>query len=1095
MISGTPLYSSIDDLNGELNFLAVQPFCLRDDQDGFWDRRIKSPWENRDPNSRELLLVLLRGIMIRHSKKQHTLDGRPLLVLPKATHRFVGINFCDDGGRSSRSTNGSSSSTSSSGLGNIGGDVWRQNDSRGRANLYVVGSIENLLCQTIKELKSLSSYRASYQSGRDVRSVANNGRVVQLLRILKMSTISLNLINGGGGCKPGVLRELNMLFHRSNANSTISIFNNFGSGSNDGEVLRVDDIPLLTGEQALVELMRSRERMQSSNAIASGMTNQSANTQTNYASGRTYVIEDPITKFSNAIGQLKSHLVDGQIPLRRILARTRWQLAFEAITQGYYQALITQNTHGLNEDDGSETESNSGETNETKQDTGKDTIIAKKKREYTRIFQSTRRMEKNVLECKKLFHSMKSQQEYLEFLKNEIENTIAILHSCKERAITALNKACQITFKTKLAEYYADDFANIEPTAMKKKKLKKRPIKPNTIEKDLSNKQLYYQLKSKRFDIVNTFNRQSCPAMTWLSRRSGKNAGYANSNLFFEALKQRVIMNSIVNLDDDDYDAYLKFKQEYEYMEELTKLMSKVSNNSTTDSSNSCKDHLKRHLKSLEKLAKKRAKYVLDGSSPCGWRHQKDELLWYGKNEIIVLEELEASHQIAYLDAEAKKLRVAVEEGNYSKAVELKAKFKEDILNYLTFQKKESRRRGEHNKNRQIGEQQFRQSELVKRKYIYHDGKTEGDSVSKRATGVVQKQHVATRAKIETELKICRRSLLEVNGRLEKLLPYINRLLSAIENEHKLNQAKNDSDRSSSSSSSSSSSNNNIVEHSGFRALQSIMDWDGTPASLPSCSICLAPVENPAFTRCCHLACGECIITWLAAAPLIDTDARRQQARQQAALLNYSGDNEDDRARLIARERCAPCMLCRQPFSISQLIRVDPEEAKKSKEQKKDDNEEENINKEVHRGADGEKENNFNPFDPVADFERPRFVQCFNQDILDDIPSPDTRNMRGHSFRDPTLPGLKPLFLTQMNIATGVPANARSSLTSKTHRSPKIRELLRLLKPIMKTNNGTGKAVVFSQLRAAISHTAFVLKEEKIGFVKITRGDAINEQR
>jgi hypothetical protein len=47
----------------------------------------------------------------------------------------------------------------------------------------------------------------------------------------------------------------------------------------------------------------------------------------------------------------------------------------------------------------------------------------------------------------------------------------------------------------------------------------------------------------------------------------------------------------------------------------------------------------------------------------------------------------------------------------------------------------------------------------------------------------------------------------------------------------------------------------------------------------------------------------------------------------------------------------------------------------------------------------------------------------------------------------------------------------------------------------MKTNNGTGKAVVFSQLRAAISHTAFVLKEEKIGFVKITRGDAINEQR
>ena len=34
MISGTPLFSSIDDLNGELHFLGVWPFALPDSVDG-----------------------------------------------------------------------------------------------------------------------------------------------------------------------------------------------------------------------------------------------------------------------------------------------------------------------------------------------------------------------------------------------------------------------------------------------------------------------------------------------------------------------------------------------------------------------------------------------------------------------------------------------------------------------------------------------------------------------------------------------------------------------------------------------------------------------------------------------------------------------------------------------------------------------------------------------------------------------------------------------------------------------------------------------------------------------------------------------------
>merc|ERR1712166_549081 len=126
MISGTPIFDGIDDLNGELNFLGVQPFCLNDAQDGFWGRRIRSPWEARDPNARNLLLELLSCSMMRHSKAQQTIDGRPLLELPKSTHRFIGVNFEDT--------------------------------ARGRANLYIGARMESLLCDVINELKNQANY-------------------------------------------------------------------------------------------------------------------------------------------------------------------------------------------------------------------------------------------------------------------------------------------------------------------------------------------------------------------------------------------------------------------------------------------------------------------------------------------------------------------------------------------------------------------------------------------------------------------------------------------------------------------------------------------------------------------------------------------------------------------------------------------------------------------------------------------------------------------------------------------------------------------------------------------------------------------------
>ena len=91
MVSGTPLYDSVDDLNHELNFLRVWPFSMSDSTDGFWSHCISKPLALRQPGALRLLGSLLRTVMMRHSKAQTTLDGRPLLSLPGASSALVPV--------------------------------------------------------------------------------------------------------------------------------------------------------------------------------------------------------------------------------------------------------------------------------------------------------------------------------------------------------------------------------------------------------------------------------------------------------------------------------------------------------------------------------------------------------------------------------------------------------------------------------------------------------------------------------------------------------------------------------------------------------------------------------------------------------------------------------------------------------------------------------------------------------------------------------------------------------------------------------------------------------------------------------------------
>ena len=91
MISGTPLTTSINDLNGELQFLRVWPFSLSDKDDGFWEHRIGNAWASRDPAALDLLNPLLATVMIRHSKSQRHLDGSKLTSLPANSIQWQGL--------------------------------------------------------------------------------------------------------------------------------------------------------------------------------------------------------------------------------------------------------------------------------------------------------------------------------------------------------------------------------------------------------------------------------------------------------------------------------------------------------------------------------------------------------------------------------------------------------------------------------------------------------------------------------------------------------------------------------------------------------------------------------------------------------------------------------------------------------------------------------------------------------------------------------------------------------------------------------------------------------------------------------------------
>eukprot|EP00956_Cyclotella_meneghiniana_P002044 scaffold2280_cov68-Cyclotella_meneghiniana.AAC.1 len=84
MLSGTPIFESIEDLRGELNFLRLTPYAARW-EDGFFDFSIMNHWKHQSEHCIETLRIL--GLLILRRSKDMTIHetGLPIMNQKKLT--------------------------------------------------------------------------------------------------------------------------------------------------------------------------------------------------------------------------------------------------------------------------------------------------------------------------------------------------------------------------------------------------------------------------------------------------------------------------------------------------------------------------------------------------------------------------------------------------------------------------------------------------------------------------------------------------------------------------------------------------------------------------------------------------------------------------------------------------------------------------------------------------------------------------------------------------------------------------------------------------------------------------------------------------
>ena len=280
---------------------------------------------------------------------------------------------------------------------------------------------------------------------------------------------------------------------------------------------------------------------------------------------------------------------------------------------------------------------------------------------------------------------------------------------------------------------------------------------------------------------------------------------------------------------------------------------------------------------------------------------------------------------------------------------------------------------------------------------------------------------------------------------------------------------------------------------------------EGFPA--PSCSVCLVSAcEDPVVTPCAHIYCKTCFLSTMAANQVLD----------QVDMAPNS----------------VKCPLCRRTCPMGSTIEIIP-----GKEPGTDDDYEMDEEPRASSAAKGKGKMPVSaqsmtmepgPLSPSATFVSaaagsgagpadenradasavgpestaaaasalpareaiPTRSSAATQAEYDAVPVPTSANTP--AGRIATIPALPRSLLAHLVAATGMRVQAPASAASF-RPSSKVTTLLRQLEEIV-AQDINYKVVVFTSVKRAIPHLAFVLKEADIEFSRIVRGDSSEEQ-
>lgn len=283
MVSGTPLFDSIEDFKGELDFLKIEPFSA-DTEDGFFDFCVTQHWEAKSHYGLEALRALSL-VMLRRSKTMTYLDPisktqLPLLGLPPLTVTMEPVPQLP----SERAT-------------------------------YCF--LEYLVHSNLRDADHNEKEQSLKGRSRD------EGKRRLFLKLLRESCVSANLLTGGPGC-PSRLDTLDRVMveqHRKNP----SVGETAGTGGPSADVLSVDKaIEFLS---RVIDTARVEDGFETTHLVGGGLGR----------SRRLRAVESTDSKLEEAKRLLKeAEGVTSKAKSKR--AKARWHLALEKITTGALQS-------------------------------------------------------------------------------------------------------------------------------------------------------------------------------------------------------------------------------------------------------------------------------------------------------------------------------------------------------------------------------------------------------------------------------------------------------------------------------------------------------------------------------------------------------------------------------------------------------------------------------------------------------------------------------------------------------------------------------------------------------------------------------------